>query len=96
MTVLTQIDDGAAAARAVASLRAACEVLTAAGDRVSAVSVSGSLPSPGGAITPVLAAAHRLAAEHALAVHIRLDGEAFEIRFSRSAVRDGVDGARAS
>jgi hypothetical protein len=66
-----------------AALRAACETLRTAPERVTAVTVTGRLPPLTGSGLPILAAGQRLAAEYEFGVELRLFGTAFEIRFSR-------------
>ena len=85
--MMTALDDAAAAVHTVTSLRAACEALAAGSSRVSAISVSGRVPTDGGAL-PILSAAERLADEYDCAVLMRLDGGRFHVRFSRSADRE--------
>ena len=74
--------DGAATAHTISSLRAACDLLDAAGGRISAVSVSGVLPDPS---LPVLSVAQKLATEHGLAVSVEIDERRFVVQFRRSA-----------
>jgi hypothetical protein len=75
--------DGAAAAHTISSLRAACEMLDAAGGRISAVSVSGVLPDGDDPAMPVLTVAQRLASEHGLAVNVELESGRFVVQFRR-------------
>jgi hypothetical protein len=75
--------NGAAAARTISSLRAACEMLEAAHGRVNAVSVSGVLPDADDPTLPVLTVAQRLAAEHGLGITVDVDGDRFVVQFRR-------------
>ncbi len=77
--------DGAATAHTISSLRAACDLLDAAGGRISAVSVSGVLPEADDPSLPVLSVAQKLATEHGLAVSVEIDERRFVVQFRRSA-----------
>jgi hypothetical protein len=81
--VMLSLIDGGAAAHTTSSLRAACELLGAAGSGISNVSVSGRLPEPDEGTLPVLAIAQRLATEYRLAVQVRLEAGRFEVLFRR-------------
>jgi hypothetical protein len=75
--------NGGAAAHTTSSLRAACELLDAAGSSIRNVSVSGHLPEPDEGTLPVLAIAQRLATEYGLAVQVKLEAGRFEVLFRR-------------
>jgi hypothetical protein len=77
--------DGAATARTISSLRAACDLLDAGAGRISAVSVSGVLPDADDPSLPVLTVAQKLATEHGLAVSVEIDDRRFIVQFRRSA-----------
>jgi hypothetical protein len=70
-------------AAAVSSLRAACEALLSAPDRVRSVSVSGSLVDDRGRSSAILRAAERLARQHGFILDAHLEPGAFEVRFAR-------------
>ncbi len=84
--------DGAAAAHTTSSLRAACELLGAAGSGIRNVSVSGLLPDPDEGTLPVLAIAQRLATEYGLAVQVRLEAGRFEVLFRRTSPEGALAG----
>lgn len=84
MDDMLSVIDGSAAAHTTSSLRAACEMLGAAGSGIRNVSVSGLLPDPDQGTLPVLAIAQRLAAEYGLALQVRLHAGRFEVLFSRT------------
>lgn len=67
----------------LASLQAACELLRDADEPLTSISVSGRLRDPDIGAMPVAAAAERLGVEYGLAVDLRLDGAAYEVRFHR-------------
>jgi hypothetical protein len=75
--------NGGAAAHTTSSIRAACELLSAAGSGIRNVSVSGHLPEPDEGTLPVLAIAQRLATEYGLAVQVKLEAGRFEVLFRR-------------
>lgn len=68
---------------ALASLRAACEILRDSDEPLTSISVSGRLRDTDIGAMPVAAAAEQLAVEYGLAVELRLDGAAYEVRFHR-------------
>jgi hypothetical protein len=76
--------DGVAAAHTVSSLRAACELLSAAAWHITTVSVTGRLPDPQAETLPILVMAQRLAAEYRLAVQVSLEAGRFEVLFRRA------------
>jgi hypothetical protein len=80
---MLSVIDGAATAHTISSLRAACELLDAAGGRISAVSVSGVLPEVDDPSLPVLTVAQRLASEHCLAVTVSVEDRRFVVQFRR-------------
>lgn len=89
--MLTLLDGNAAMARTVASLRAACDLLNAGIGAVTAVSLSGRLEDDDRSLAPVLSAAERLATEYDFVVTLRLEGRAYQVRFSRSSSRAGAE-----
>jgi hypothetical protein len=84
--MLTLLDGDVAAAQAVASLRAACEVLRVSAGRVTAVSLGGRVPEGVRSVLPLLSVAERLAADYDYVVTMRLDGRRFEVRFGHRSV----------
>jgi hypothetical protein len=76
--------DGAARAQTIHSLRAACDLISAAGTRINAVSVNGVLPEADDPSMPVLTVAQRLATEHGLAVNVELEDRRFIVQFRRA------------
>ena len=84
MDPMLSLIDGGAAAHTTSSLRAACELLTAAGSGISNVSVSGRLPDADEGTLPVLAIAQRVATEYGLAVQVKLEAGHFEVLFRRT------------
>jgi hypothetical protein len=90
-TMLTPLGGSAAMAHTVASLRAACDVLRIGVGGVTAISLSGRMPDGNLSVMPVLSAAERLAAEYDYAVTVRLDGRAFQVRFSAAAGMDATE-----
>jgi hypothetical protein len=83
--VSISVVDGAARAQTISSLRAACDLIAAAGARINAVSVSGVLPEADDPSMPVLTVAQRLATEHGLAVNVELEDHRFIVQFRRGA-----------
>ncbi|HET6744871.1 MAG TPA: hypothetical protein VFH90_03375 [Candidatus Limnocylindria bacterium] len=81
---MLSVIDGAATAHTISSLRAACELLDAAGGRISGVSVSGVLPEVDDPSLPVLTVAQRLASEHGLAVTVSVEDRRFVVQFRRA------------
>jgi hypothetical protein len=82
---MLSIVDGAARARTIRSLRAACELLDATPNGVNAVSVSGLLPDSDDPALPILTLAQALAAERGLAVQVEVDDGRFVVQFRRNA-----------
>jgi hypothetical protein len=80
--MLTLVRRGRDAAT-VSSLRAACEALISAPDRVRSVSISGSLPTDHDPSHSILRSAERLARQHGFILDAHLEPGAFGIRFER-------------
>jgi hypothetical protein len=93
MEPMLSLIDGGAAAHTTSSLRAACELLGAAGSGIRNVSVSGLLPDSHDGTLPVMAIAQRLATEYGLAVQVRLEAGRFEVLFRRTPPEGGLAGA---
>lgn len=88
---LILLDGRAAHTAGVTSLRAACDALLAAPDRVISVSVSGRLPEDS-ATLPILRLAERLAIAHAFVLDLHLEPDTFHVRFRRSQPATQMEG----
>lgn len=71
--------------QALASLRAACEILRDSDEPLTSISVSGRLRDTDIGVMPVVSTAERLAVEYGLVVDLRLDGANYEVQFHRRA-----------
>lgn len=71
--------------QALASLRAACEILRDSDEPLTSISVRGRLRDTDMGAMPVVSAAERLVVEYGLVVDLRLDGANYEVQFHRRA-----------
>ncbi|MGH2484018.1 MAG: hypothetical protein ACRDE9_06155, partial [Candidatus Limnocylindria bacterium] len=71
--------------QALASLRAACEMLHDIREPLTSISVSGRIADDEVGALPVLSAAEQMADEYGLIVELRLDGADYEVQFRRRA-----------
>jgi hypothetical protein len=82
---LQVVDDSHIPPQALASLRAACEILRDSDEPLTSISVSGRLRDTDIGAMPVVSTAERLAVEYGLVVDLRLDGANYEVQFHRRA-----------